>query len=71
MALVKPLDTFSYRGVVYTHTDVVDDAAEVVKKYPTLFAPVGAEAPVERATAAPGEKRAVKRPAKKTAAKAD
>lgn len=70
MALVQATDCFSYRGVVYSPGLVIDDGEEVVRRYPSMFRLAGQpadDAPVERATARPGEKRATKRPAKKAA----
>lgn len=69
----KPVTSFSFAGRIYNvGVDVAaDDPA--VRRHPHLFdgpPPVAlVRAPVETATARPGEARAVKRPAKKAAKK--
>lgn len=63
----RATDAFSYEGVVYSRSSVVEDDDPAVKKYPGLFEDLGGN--VERATARPGEKRTVKRTAKKAAAR--
>ena len=68
----RPLDAFSYKGTVYGRSAVYDDDP-AVKALPHLFEDIGGpknapEAPVERATARPGEKRTTKRAAKKATA---
>ena len=66
MATVKM--SFAALGRMWPKGTKVDDGDAVVARYPQFF-DGGVDAPVEQATAAPGEKRAVKRPARKRSAK--
>lgn len=58
----RSVEVFSYAGRNFDYTTVVASDDPAVVKFPHLFERLG-EAPVERATARPGEKRTtVRRP---------
>lgn len=58
----QPISAFFAHGRTYSPSALVTDDDAAVRDYPHLFSPI------ESATAAPGEKRASKRTAKKAAA---
>lgn len=64
--LYRALDSFAVGHRVVAKGEVLTDADPVVSRAPALFVRVGAtdsraDAPVERATARPGEKRTTRR----------
>jgi len=68
MGLMRPSTSFLYNGRHYTPADIVRDDDPLVRDKPSLFVPIDGPT-IERATAAPGEKRATKRAAKKATKK--
>ena len=68
MANVRAITTFHTSNLTVAEGEQRDSTDPVVARFPQFFAPEGATRPVERATAAPGERRTT-RPTKKAAPK--
>lgn len=67
MGLMQPVEPFFYGTEFIPAGRVYRDDDPLVRKFPSMFRPAE---PVETATAAPGEVRAVARPVKKAAKRA-
>lgn len=63
---MRATQTFFWGQRIIALGDIVQPDDPVLRKHSSLFEPVIAPAGVEQATAAPGEKRSVRRPPKET-----